>query len=290
MSAPFNDQEKLLLNNNKLPHFYPNSELLEKYLIDESKTGNSNFTIALFTTENGKFVLPITSRQYGERTVSELYHSEFFKTQYSGINRITHIQDLRDPSVLWKPILINNSRAILNIDSQSADKILNSKRDIKYHIKNHGLHESNSDIDGNLIKIAVDRFNIENLGNITNEYVEHDLWLSKNDSTRRYFSLSNKNNEQRSILELQIEISNSGLVIHYINAYYIKDLKSKIEKTGLNSYYSVVKLACKVAQELGFSKLTIDFGLIFRFPYKLKIPGSILGGSTMILVKEFPGI
>jgi hypothetical protein len=284
MSAQFNDREKSLLDNNKLEHYYPNSGLLEKYLIDESTTSNSKFTLALFNTENGKFVLPITSRQYGNRTVSELYHSEFFKTQYSKINRIMNITDLKDPSVSWRPILIDNSRVTLNLNCNDAESILYSKSDIKRYLKKYPL-ETCDIIDGSLITATVNRFNIENLGSTTNECVEYDIYQTRCDSTRRYFSLATPQGEHRSIVELQVEIRNYKLVVHYVNTYYIKDERSLKERTGLNSYYNVVLLASNIAKEIGYEDFTIDFGLIFRFRYKLQIPGSFLAGTTLAFIK-----
>ena len=288
MLEKFNDYEKQLLDDakEKLGCFYPNSEQLEKYLISESLTGNSHSTLATFSLSNYSITLPITTRKYRNRVVSQLYHSEFFKTQYANIHTATSIIDLRNKANKWKPIMLDNSRALLTIQCGTSNKVLNSKRDIKYHIKNHELYDTSDEADTNLIRLTTNRFNIENLGSVVDDCVEYDIYVSKCDNSRKYFTLANKHGEHRAILELQIEVQNNSLVVHYINAYYIKDQKSKDEKTGLNSYYSVVKLADKIAQELGYSKVTIDFGVIFNFDYKLKIPGTILGGNTMIFIKE----
>ena len=288
MLEKFNHYEKQLLDDTKekLGCFYPNSEQLEKYLMSESLTGNSHSTLATFSLSNYNITLPITTRKYHNRIVSQLYHSEFFKTQYSTIIDVHKIVDIRNTHTQWKPFLIPNSRAILTIKSGTSDKVLNFKRDIRYHIKNFGLYDTFDEGNPNLIRLTTNRFNIENLGTNVKNCIEYDVYISKCDNTRKYFTLNNKCGEQRAILELQIEIQANSLIIHYINSYYIKDKTSKSQKIGLNSYYSVVKLADRIAQELGYSKVTIDFGVIFNFDYKLKIPGTVLDGNTMIFIPK----
>lgn len=285
MSEKFSISEKLLLDSNIMPGFYPDSAKIEAYLLDEYTTGNSDFTIASVTTSKGIFTLPITTRQYRGIEVSELYKSEYFKAQYADIYDIYQIHDLRNPSTIWKPKYIHNSRAVLNMVCGGSDSILNSKRDIRYHIKNHGLHEIH-DTSSTLVKNTIDRFNLHNLGSIPRLCIEQDLYTFRQDSTRSYYTFANKRGELRAVVELQIEIRNFALVIHFINVYYIKDAKAKFEKTGLNAYYSVVKLADRMAKELGYANVTIDFGVIFKFHYKLKIPGTVLSGTTIALIKE----
>jgi len=288
MLKEFNDYEKQLLDDTKekLGCFYPSSKQLEKYLMSESLTGNSHSTLATFSLSNYNITLPITTRKYHNRIVSQLYHSEFFKTQYSTIIDIHKIVDMRSAHTQWKPIVIPNSRAILTITSGTSDKVLNSKRDIRSDIKNRGLYDTFNEGNASLIKLTIDRFNIENLGIDVKNCIEYDVYISKCDNTRKYFTLTNKCGEQQAILELQIGIQANSLIIYYINSYYIKDKTSKSQKTGLSSYYSVVKLADRIAQELGYSKVTIDFGVIFNFNYKLKIPETVLGGNTMIFIQN----
>ena len=110
MLEKFNDYEKQLLDDTKekLGCFYPNSKQLEKYLMSESLTGNSHSTLATFSLSNYNITLPITTRKYHNRIVSQLYHSEFFKTQYSKIIDIHKIVDMRSAHTQWKPIVIPN--------------------------------------------------------------------------------------------------------------------------------------------------------------------------------------
>lgn len=285
MSLKFSDNEVALINNNKLPYYYPDGKLLEQYLLADAKTGNLDFTLALFTTENGKFVLPITTRTYSGRLVRQLYHSEFFKNQYSLITGISQIQDLRNKSAIWEPQYIMNSRVAIELDCSKVDSILSAKNTIKRYLKKYPL-EISSVVDESLVTATIDRFNLENLGATTGEYIERDLYTTGKDTSRRYFSLSSKTGEHKSIVELQVNIESSTLTVYYINTYYLKTPENKTQRVGLNSYYTVLKLAAIVAQELGHTTVTVDFGITFRFDYKLKIPGTFLTGHTMTFIKK----
>lgn len=285
MSYNFSDYEISLINSNRLPYYYPDGKSLEKYLLADAKTGNLDFTLALFTTDNGKFVLPITSRTYRGILVHQLYHSEFFKNQYSMITGISHIQDLRNKSIIWEPKYNMNSRVVLRLNCSNVDNILGAKSSIKRYLKKYPLEISNT-ADENLITATIDRFNIANLGATSSEYIERDMYLTGMDTSRRYFSLSNRSGEHKAIVELQVDTQNSVPTIYWVNSYYLKTQENKDQRVGLNSYYTVVRLAAIVAKELGYSNIDIDFGIIFKFHYKLKIPGSFLAGHTMTFIKN----
>ena len=287
MLEKFNSYEKELLDETrKLIDVYPNADDLENYLLAEASSNNSFSTLVSIQTNEHSFVLPITSRKYHNRIISQLYHSEYFKTQYSQIHDIVSIKDLRQ-HVRWKPVLIPNSRSIITLNtSNNSDAILNSKYEIKRYRKKYRLFPTHPlEEDVHLIQSGVDRFNIINLGRKVSRSVELDFYKNRNDNTRRYYTLVNEYGERRCVLELQVQNHNK-LTVHYINSYYVKDVKSKIERTGLNSYYEILTLAMYIAKELCYNEVTIDFGVIFNFPYKLKIPGTHKTGNTLIFVKE----
>lgn len=283
MSSTFSTYEINLLNANRIPN-YPDSNSLEKYLLSEKNTNNSTFTIAKLTTTNGIFTLPITSRTYRGILIHELYHSEFFKSQYSLLGNILSVEDLRDPSVKWKPTYNINSRVVLPLSYNQAESLFNNSNQIKRYLKKYPLNICKS-INGEMVSATMDRFNIENLGSTTSECLEYDTYITGRDLTRKYFSLASNTGIHKSIVELQILVKNNTLILYYINTYYIKDLQNKTERVGLNSYYTVVKLAATIAKELGHKNFIIDFGIIFKFHYKLQIPNSFLSGTTLTFTK-----
>lgn len=289
MLEKFNQNEKKLMDEtvDKLSCFYPDSQSLERYLLDEATTGNSHTTLATFSTSTGEITLPITTRKYHDRIISQLYHSEFFKTQYSNIVDIQNINDLRG-KYKWKSFNIPNSRAILDVCVSKIDpeNILHSKNNISRYIRKYDLIIETNTYDCDFIRKTVDRFDTHNLKKTKKECIEADIFLNQKDDTRRYFTLKNQQGINRAILELQIQKNNDTIIIHHINTYYEKNDVSRNERTALVSYYKILQIAHTIAKEQGYEKLIIDFGVVFNFPYKLNIPGTVLGGNTLIFLKN----
>jgi hypothetical protein len=284
MLVKFNDEEKRQLDLTRKHIDYPDNDSLESFLLSESKTGNSFTTLVNVDTNLGNFTLPLTTRKYKDRIVSQLYHAEYFKTQYSSIGVIHNVTDLRKSTNLWRPRIINSSRAILTIptDSNFIDMLLNSKKSIKRYRKKYGLFpETTTTHDVDLISKTVDRFNTENLGSTICENLESYMFKTQIDRNRYYFTLFNDGGIRKCVLELQVEKS-QDIVVHYINTYYDKENGSRSERIALMSYYCIPEIAIDLAKKCGYSKVTIDFGVIFGYNYKLSIPETQLSGKTLI--------